>query len=81
VIENHLPACRVCAPAWIEGRLPRVDGLFAAIPEAVWALFEEVAPRCPALRGVTVERQEGTLEEGDVGALAEELRRARSVVA
>jgi uncharacterized protein (UPF0276 family) len=81
VIEIHLAGGRDSDPAWLDGRVLRLDGHDAAIPEAVWALFEEVAPRCPALRGVTVERQEGTLEEGDVGALAEELRRARSVVA
>jgi hypothetical protein len=49
------------------------------VPEEVWALAESVLPRCPNLRGLTVERMEGTVGDDDVGLLREELRRARRI--
>ena len=42
--------------------------------------FEQVRPRCPNLRGVVVERLNGTLAgEDDVSAYRDELRRARRI--
>ena len=49
--------------------------------EAVWALLDAVLPRCPAVRGVTLERMEGTVTEADVPQVREELRRLRRAVA
>jgi hypothetical protein len=46
----------------------------------VWKLFEMIAPRCSRLRGVTVERMEGTVSETDVPLLRDEIRRARQMV-
>jgi hypothetical protein len=45
----------------------------------VWKLLERVLPIVPNLRGVTLERMEGTVGQGDVPLLREELRRARRV--
>jgi hypothetical protein len=50
------------------------------VPEPVWQLFAEVLPRCPALRGVTLERMEGTVSASDVPELREELRRLRTML-
>jgi hypothetical protein len=60
----------------------RLDGHDDAVPEPVWRLFEDIAPRCPRLRGVTLERMEGTVTgAADVTVLREELKRARRVLA
>mgnify|MGYP003889179019 CR=1 FL=1 len=48
--------------------------------EAVWELLHAVVPRCPNLRGITLERMEGTVTEADVVPLTEELQRLRAVV-
>lgn len=81
VIEIHLAGGRRSRPEWLpSGRTLRLDGHDASVPEEVWKLFEAYAPRCPRLRGVTVERMEGSVGEGDVALLREELARARSVV-
>jgi uncharacterized protein (UPF0276 family) len=80
VIEIHLSGGSASDPGWLpSGRVLRLDSHDAAVPEAVWRLYEEVAPRCPRLRGVTVERMEGTVEDRDVPLLRGELRRARSL--
>jgi uncharacterized protein (UPF0276 family) len=80
VIEIHLSGGSPSDPAWLPtGRVLRLDAHDTAVPEPVWALFEQVAPRCPNLRGVTLERMEGTVEEPDVPVIRDELRRARSV--
>jgi len=54
-----------------------LDGHDRAVPEAVWALLDEVLPRCGNLRGLTLERMVGTLAASEVDALRDELRRAR----
>jgi uncharacterized protein len=80
VIEIHLsggtPSDGALLPS---GRVMRLDSHDSAVPEEVFGLYERVAPRCPALRGVTLERMEGTVREADVPALREELRRVRRV--
>ena len=82
VIEIHLSGGKRSDPAWLaSGRTMRLDSHDAAIPEEVWRLYEHTAPRCPNLRGVTVERMEGTVGDDDVVVLQDELRRAREVVA
>ncbi len=81
VIEIHLSGGSPSDPAWLpSGRVMRLDAHDTAVPEPVWALFEAVAPRCPNLRGVTVERMEGTVEEDDAPVVREEIRRARRVL-
>jgi uncharacterized protein len=81
VIEIHLSGGSPSDPGWLpSGRVMRLDAHDTAVPEPVWALFEQVAPRCPNLRGVTLERMEGTVEDEDVPVIRAELRRARAVL-
>jgi uncharacterized protein (UPF0276 family) len=81
VIEIHLAGGSRSEPGWLPGgRTLRLDSHDDAIPEEVWRLFEQTAPRCTNLRGVTIERMEGTVDEGDVDGLRRELRRAREVL-
>ena len=58
--------------------LSRLDSHCSAVPDEVWGLFEAVAPRCPNLRGVTLERMESTIVRDDVDVLRDELRRIRN---
>jgi len=82
VIEIHLSGGSPSDPGWLpSGRVLRLDGHDDAVPEPVWRLLEEVAPRCPNLRGVTLERMKGTVHgPDDVAAVREELGRARRVL-
>mgnify|MGYP000964197200 CR=1 FL=1 len=78
---GHLAGGRDSDPQWLPSRRTlRLDGHDDAIPEDVWKLYEEVLPRCTNLRGVTLERMEGTVGENDVAPLRDELRRAREVL-
>jgi len=81
VIELHVSGGVDADPAWIPGARPlRLDSHDDAVPEPVWRLVEEVAPRCPNLRGVTLERMEGTVADADVPGLVQELRRLQRIV-
>ncbi|APR75375.1 Hypothetical protein A7982_00721 [Minicystis rosea] len=81
VIEIHLSGGAESDPAWLpSGRVLRLDAHDSAVPEPVWKLFEDVAPRCPNLRAVTVERMEGTVGPEDVTVIRDELRRARQML-
>lgn len=80
VIEIHVSGGCDSDPQWFAGGgTMRLDSHDHAVPEPVWQLLEEVAPRCRNLRGITLERMEGTVTAADVPAIAEELRRARRV--
>ncbi|MGZ3428385.1 MAG: DUF692 domain-containing protein [Polyangia bacterium] len=81
VIEIHVSGGSESDPRWLpSGRVLRLDGHDGAVPELVWRMLEAVAPRCPNLRGVTLERMEGTVEDADVPLLAAELQRLRATV-
>jgi len=81
VIEIHLSGGKDSDPRWLPKRaVRRLDSHDDAIPEAVWSLFEDVAPRCANLRAVTVERMEKTVEDGDAEVVEAELARARRVL-
>jgi hypothetical protein len=81
VIEIHLSGGSESPPAWLpDKRSLRLDSHDTAVPEAVWALFDEVWPRCPNLRGVTLERMEDTVTVPDVAVVRSELRRAREAL-
>jgi uncharacterized protein len=78
VIEIHVSGGSASEPEWLPSkRVMRLDSHDAPVPEEVWSLLERTAPRCPNLRGVTLERMEGTVGEGDVPLLREELARLR----
>lgn len=81
VIEIHVSGGSCSDPAWLPSRTTlRLDAHDSAVPDEVWALAERVLPLCPNLRGLTLERMEGTVDTGDVPILREELRRARSLL-
>jgi uncharacterized protein (UPF0276 family) len=81
VIEIHLSGGSASDAGWLSsGEVMRLDAHDSAIPEEVWKLFETTLPRCPRLRGVTIERMEGTVSARDVPLLREEIRRARQVI-
>jgi uncharacterized protein (UPF0276 family) len=78
VIEIHVSGGADSDPRWLpDGATLRLDSHDAAVPEPVWSLLEQVAPRCPNLRGVTLERMEGTVDQHSIPALREELTRIR----
>jgi len=80
VIEIHLSGGSESEAAWLpSGNVLRLDSHDHGIPEEVWFLYERVVSLCPNLRGVTVERMEGTVDEPDVAILRDELRRARRI--
>lgn len=82
VIEIHVSGGSYSDGSWLPGgRVLRLDSHDGAVPEPVWRLLADVVPRCVNLRGVTLERMEGTVQAGDVPLLREELRRLRAVVA
>jgi uncharacterized protein (UPF0276 family) len=78
VIEVHLSGGKDSQPGWLpDGRTLRLDSHDTAVPEPVWSLLDEALPRLTRLRGVTLERMEGTVTAADVPILVEELRRLR----
>lgn len=80
VIELHVSGGSYSEAGWLPaGRTLRLDSHDQAVPEAVFRLCEQVAPRCPNLRGITLERMEGTVALADVAAIAEELGRLRRI--
>ncbi|UJR80264.1 DUF692 domain-containing protein [Sandaracinus amylolyticus] len=83
VIELHVSGGRESDPRWLpSGRTMRLDGHDDAVPEPVWTLLDEVLPRCAHLRGVTLERMEGTVPDAATArALDEELTRIRGAIA
>lgn len=82
VIEIHLAGGSYSDGAWLPGgRSLRLDSHDHAVPEAVWDLLAAVLPRCPNLRGVTLERMEATVTAGDVPLIEAELARLRRLLA
>jgi len=82
VIEIHVSGGSTNDPEWLPSRrVMRLDSHDGAVPEEVWSLLEETGPRCANLRGVTLERMEGTVERDDVPRLREEMRRIRRILA
>ena len=68
VVELHISGGSMSDPAWLPAkRQLRLDSHDTAVPEPVWKLLDQVLPRCENLRGVTLERMEGTVRPEDVG--------------
>jgi hypothetical protein len=80
VVEIHIAGGKQSDPQWLEGQTMRLDSHDHAVPEEVWLLLESVARRCPNLRGLTLERMEGTVTAQDVAPISEELQRAKRIV-
>ncbi len=82
VIEIHMSGGSFSDGAWLpSGRVMRLDSHAGQVPEEVWRLLDCALPRCRNLRGITLERMEGTVEAEDIGGLHDELRRIRRVAA
>lgn len=82
VIEIHLSGGSDCNPDWLpSGRAMRLDSHDDLIPPDVWSLYEAVLPECANVRGVTVERLDGTLALADVPAFEEEFLHAQEIFA
>jgi len=80
VVQIHLSGGSESEPGWLPSRrVFRLDSHDGPIPEAVWTLLERVLPRCRNLRGIVVERLNGTFAAGDVPGLAAEVRRAKGL--
>ena len=78
VIEIHLAGGTESDPSWLaSGDTMRLDSHDSHVPKDVWRLFDAVVDRCPNLRGVTLERMEGTVTAQDVGGIRDEIRRAK----
>jgi uncharacterized protein (UPF0276 family) len=81
VIEIHLSGGSESPAEWLRsGHSLRLDSHDDSVPEPVWSLLERVLPRCPGLRGVTLERFEGTIDAPDVPLVREELARIREML-
>ncbi|HEY4220958.1 MAG TPA: DUF692 family protein, partial [Myxococcota bacterium] len=82
VVEIHVAGGRMSDLGWLpEGRTARLDGHDDAVPPLVWALLDEVLARCPQVRGVTLERREGSLfSDDDVRLLRDELMHIRASI-
>lgn len=82
VIEIHVSGGSWSAPEWLpSGRRLRLDSHDADVPAEVWRMLDDVLPRCGNLRGVTLERMEGSVAAGDVPRLTAELVRLHEAVA
>ena len=83
VREIHVSGGSLSDPGWLpDGRQVRLDSHDDAVPDEVFDLLARVAPRCPRLRGVTLERMEGTVHnDDDVAGLARELQTVRTILA
>src|SRR5262245_46474638 len=80
VIQIHLSGGSDSEAAWLASRrVYRLDSHDGPVPEPVWRLLERVVPRCRNLRGIVVERLNGTFEAKDVPSLAGEVWRAKDV--
>ncbi|MEZ6003996.1 MAG: DUF692 family protein [Planctomycetota bacterium] len=81
VIEIHVSGGSFSDPAWLRsGNVLRLDSHDQGVPDEVWELLQFALPRCPKLRGVTLERLEGTIEPDDVPRLVDELQRIRRIL-
>jgi len=82
VIEVHVAGGGRSAPGWLpSGATYALDSHDGTVPERTWALLQEVVPRLPSLRALTLERLEGTLDDGDVPGLIRDLERLASLAA
>lgn len=81
--EIHISGGADSDVGWLpHGRVVRLDSHDDDVPDAVFDLLAAVVPRCPRLRGVTLERMEGTVTtDDDVARLRAELLRARAICA
>jgi uncharacterized protein (UPF0276 family) len=81
VTEIHVSGGSDSEPRWLPSRrVFRLDSHDGPVPEEVWRALDRVLPRCPNLRGVVLERNDGTLDDANRGAFEAEVRRLRSIL-
>ncbi len=81
VIEIHVAGGAPTDPGWLgSGRVFQLDSHDGPVPEEVWSALELMLPRCPGLRGVTVERIAAALDAEQVATYEREFERAREVL-
>jgi uncharacterized protein (UPF0276 family) len=81
VVEIHVSGGSESDPAWLASRrVFRLDSHDGAVPEDVWRALDAVLPRCPNLRGVVLERNDGTLDDSNTTAFEDEVRRLRAAL-
>ncbi len=80
VIEIHVSGGSWTDGSWFRGRRMRLDSHDHGVPEPVWNLLRKVLPRCGNLRGITLERLEGTVTAADVPGLVRSVDRIRELV-
>jgi uncharacterized protein (UPF0276 family) len=80
VIEIHVSGGSDSEPSWLKsGKTFRLDSHDAPVPEPVWALLEKTLPRCKNVRGLAVERMNGSVKPDGLRALRDEMRRAKEM--
>ncbi len=80
VVQIHVSGGSMSDPALLASRKSmRLDSHDGPVPEEVWRLLQRVIPRCKNVRGVVVERLNGTFEAAGVSSLADEVRRAKEL--
>ncbi len=82
VIEIHIAGGTFSDPSWLRsGKSYRLDGHDQQVPTSEWEMLAQVLPQCSNLRGIALERMEGTLQNAsDVAQLHEELARIRHLI-
>ncbi|MGE3878220.1 MAG: DUF692 family multinuclear iron-containing protein [Planctomycetota bacterium] len=81
VVEIHVSGGVDSPRGWLPNeRQIRLDSHDADVPEPVWSMLETVLCRCPNLRGVTLERMEGSLDAANIDAFEAELVRLRGIL-
>ncbi len=81
VVQIHLSGGSESEADWLPSRrVFRLDSHDGWIPEEVWRLLERVRPRCRNLRGLVVERLNGTFGAADVPRLRDDVRRAKELI-
>jgi uncharacterized protein (UPF0276 family) len=81
VIEIHVSGGSESEARWLaSGRVFRLDSHDGPVPEEVWRALDRVLPRCPNLRGVVLERNDGTLDDSNVKAFEAEVRRLKEML-
>jgi uncharacterized protein (UPF0276 family) len=80
VVQIHVSGGSMSDPTLLASRRSmRLDSHDAPVPEDVWRLLERILPRCRNVRGVVVERLNGTFGAAEVPGLAGEVRRAKEL--
>jgi uncharacterized protein (UPF0276 family) len=81
VVEIHVSGGSESDAAWLASRrVFRLDSHDGDVPQDAWRALERLLPRCPNLRGVVLERNDGTLDASNVGRFEDEVRRLRATL-